>query len=146
MDTLYTVSEFADLIHVGVKTLQKWDREGILTSQRTPTNRRYYTDAQYQEYMLKGAKKPMSLWAELEANDKSGLFTSDDNTVYYPTGITVLDYANGYWSETIDQDGNPSYYANIGIPGGSMVSIISETGGGKTTLALRGRHGVSHRL
>ena len=135
MDTLYTVSEFADLIHVGVKTLQKWDREGILTSQRTPTNRRYYTDAQYQEYMLKGAKKPMSLWAELEANDKSGLFTSDDNTVYYPTGITVLDYANGYWSETIDQDGNSSYYANIGIPGGSMVSIISETGGGKTTLA-----------
>ena len=37
----------------------------------------------------------MSLWQDLEANDKKGILKSDDNTTSYPTGITVLDYANG---------------------------------------------------
>ncbi|MGN0465540.1 MAG: MerR family DNA-binding transcriptional regulator, partial [Lachnospiraceae bacterium] len=32
---------------VSVKTLQRWDREGILKANRTPTNRRYYTYEQY---------------------------------------------------------------------------------------------------
>lgn len=50
MDKLYTVSEFAALINKKVKTLQKWDREGILKAYRTPTNRRYYTHTQYLEY------------------------------------------------------------------------------------------------
>jgi len=42
---------FAEMINVSVKTLQRWDREGILIARRTPTNRRYYTAAQYEEYM-----------------------------------------------------------------------------------------------
>ena len=50
MEKLYTVSEFADLINKKVKTLQKWDREGVLKAYRTPTNRRYYTHTQYLEY------------------------------------------------------------------------------------------------
>ena len=50
MEKLYTVSEFATLINKKVKTLQKWDRDGILKAYRTPTNRRYYTHTQYLEY------------------------------------------------------------------------------------------------
>ena len=50
MEKLYTVTEFAELLNKKVKTLQKWDREGILKAYRTPTNRRYYTYAQYLEY------------------------------------------------------------------------------------------------
>ena len=38
----------------------------------------------------------MSLITELESQDKKGLFRSNDNVVCYPTGISVLDYANGY--------------------------------------------------
>lgn len=34
-----------------VKTLQRWDREGILTSYRSPSNRRYYTHSQYLAYL-----------------------------------------------------------------------------------------------
>ncbi len=41
-------------INVSVKTLQRWDREGILKAKRTPTNRRYYTYDQYLEF--KGLK------------------------------------------------------------------------------------------
>ena len=38
------------MIGRGVKTLQKWDRAGILKAHRTPTGRRYYTHDQYLEY------------------------------------------------------------------------------------------------
>lgn len=36
--------EFAEKVGVCVKTLQRWDREGILPAKRTPTDRRYYTE------------------------------------------------------------------------------------------------------
>ena len=41
--TNYKPKDFAELLGVSVKTLQRWDREGILKANRTPTNRRYYT-------------------------------------------------------------------------------------------------------
>lgn len=39
--------------HLGttVRTLQRWDNEGILKAQRTPTNRRYYIEEQYLDYI-----------------------------------------------------------------------------------------------
>lgn len=50
----YKPKDFAQLIGVSVKTLQRWDREGILKAYRTPTDRRYYTYAQYLQF--KGAE------------------------------------------------------------------------------------------
>src|SRR6266702_1876246 len=40
---MYTPGEFGKKIHVSVKTLQRWDREGVLRAHRTASNRRYYT-------------------------------------------------------------------------------------------------------
>ena len=40
--TNYKPKDFAELIVVSVKTLQRWDREGILEANRTPTDRCYY--------------------------------------------------------------------------------------------------------
>lgn len=57
MEKLYTISEFAVLINKKVKTLQKWDRDGVLTAYRTPTNRRYYTHTQYLEYIGHSSNK-----------------------------------------------------------------------------------------
>ena len=42
---MYKPSAFAKRVGVSVKTLQKWDRLGILPAKRTITNQRYYTDA-----------------------------------------------------------------------------------------------------
>ena len=50
MEKIYNVTEFADMIGKSVKTLQRWDRDGILTAYRSPSNRRYYTHTQYLEY------------------------------------------------------------------------------------------------
>lgn len=46
----YKPKDFSELLNVSVKTLQRWDRDGILTAKRTPTNRRYYTYDQYLSY------------------------------------------------------------------------------------------------
>ena len=43
--------EFAEMIGVSFKTLQRWDKEGKLKAHRTPTDRRYYTHQQYVEYI-----------------------------------------------------------------------------------------------
>ena len=52
--TVYKPGEFAKLIGVHIKTLQKWDNEGKLKAHRTPTNRRFYTHQQYITYMNNG--------------------------------------------------------------------------------------------
>ena len=49
---------FSKLVGRSVKTLQRWDREGILPAHRTPTNRRFYTHEQYLEAIgQKGAQR-----------------------------------------------------------------------------------------
>ena len=48
--TNYKPKDFAELLNVSVKTLQRWDRDKILVAKRTPTDRRYYTYDQYLEF------------------------------------------------------------------------------------------------
>lgn len=48
--TMMKPKEIAERLGVTVRTLQIWDKKGILKAYRTPTNRRYYTEEQYLEY------------------------------------------------------------------------------------------------
>lgn len=48
--TNYKPKDFAELLNISVKTLQRWDRDKILIAKRTPTDRRYYTYDQYLEF------------------------------------------------------------------------------------------------
>ena len=48
--TNYKPKDFAELLGVSIKTLQRWDREGILKANRTPTDRSYYTYGQYFQF------------------------------------------------------------------------------------------------
>jgi len=50
MEHTYSPKQFGKLIGKSVNTLQKWDRKGILSAFRSPTNRRYYTHEQYLQY------------------------------------------------------------------------------------------------
>lgn len=52
--TNYKPKDFDELLGVSVKTLQRWDRDGIWKANRTPTDRRYYTYDQYLQF--KGIK------------------------------------------------------------------------------------------
>ncbi|ENQ3109741.1 MerR family transcriptional regulator [Bacillus tropicus] len=48
----YKPKEFSEMLNVSVKTLQRWDNQGVLTAYRNPKGRRYYTEEQYKEYMV----------------------------------------------------------------------------------------------
>lgn len=54
---IYKPKEFAELLGVSVRTLQRWDKKGLLVAYRTPTDRRYYTHEQYLEYINKGDER-----------------------------------------------------------------------------------------
>lgn len=47
MKSTYSPKEFGLLVGKTTKTLQRWDREGILKAHRSITHRRYYTHDQY---------------------------------------------------------------------------------------------------
>lgn len=49
--TIYKPHEFAKLIGVTVKTLQRWDVSGKLPAKRTPSNHRFYTQDDLDNYM-----------------------------------------------------------------------------------------------
>ena len=49
--TMLKPKDMAERLGVTVRTLQRWDNEGILKAHRTPTNRRYYTEEQYLNYI-----------------------------------------------------------------------------------------------
>ena len=53
----YKPQEFAEMIGVSVKTLQRWDNDKKLKAYRSPTDRRYYTHKQYVDYMGDGNSK-----------------------------------------------------------------------------------------
>lgn len=53
-------ARFARMIGVSIKTLQRWDRKGILVAGRTPTDRRFYTMDQYRAYMVSKTDKPLA--------------------------------------------------------------------------------------
>lgn len=57
------LNEMAKRLNVSVKTLQRWDREGILVAKRTPTDRRYYTEDQYLEYIGSSTKSKRKIIA-----------------------------------------------------------------------------------
>ena len=66
----------AKRLNVSVKTLQRWDREGILVAKRTPTDRRYYTEDQYLEYIgssTKSKRKTIAYVRVSSANQKDHL-------------------------------------------------------------------------
>lgn len=46
----YKLSEFAEKLNVSTKTLQRWDKSGILVAHRNDSNRRVYTDAHIEQY------------------------------------------------------------------------------------------------
>ena len=76
--------EVAKQLNVSVKTLQRWDREGILEAERTPTDRRYYTQEQIYNYMNKSEDvSDMNRNFYEELNDQIGYLEEDEEIAVY---------------------------------------------------------------
>lgn len=48
---VYKIGDFSKKVGMTVRTLQLWDKKGVLTAKRTITNQRYYTDEDYEKCM-----------------------------------------------------------------------------------------------
>lgn len=65
------LNDMAKRLGVSVKTLQRWDREGILVAKRNPNNRRYYTEDQYLEYIGSSNKKDRKIIAYIRVSNNN---------------------------------------------------------------------------
>ena len=115
----YKSKDFAELLGVSVKTLQRWDREGTLKANRTLTNRRYYTYDQYLQFKgmnIENDKRQVVIYARVSTkNQKDDL----QNQVAFlrqfcnARGIIVnqciedygsgLNYNRKKWNELLDE-------------------------------------------
>lgn len=69
----YSTGEFAQLMGVCVKTVQRWDQNGVLRAYRYPSGRRYYTHEQYETFMKEGkARSVRTNKAHNGAKDEEG--------------------------------------------------------------------------
>ena len=117
MEKIYNVSDFAEKIGKSVKTLQRWDREGILKSYRSPTNRRYYTETQYLEFMgkTKTSDKVNVIYARvLRKKQHNALYEQSEfvRKICMSKGISIskiytdygsgLDYKRPSWNNLIN--------------------------------------------
>ena len=71
--TNYKPKDFAELLGVSVKTLQRWDRENILKAKRTPTDRKY----------KKKIKRDEEIAKSLQSRDKTNNKTNTENQSKY---------------------------------------------------------------
>ena len=74
----YKPKEFAELLNVSVKTLQRWDRNKILIAKRTPTDRRYYTYDQYLKYegIKSDCEKKKVIYTRVSTNNQKTNLTN----------------------------------------------------------------------
>lgn len=67
--TIFKPREMANKLNVSVRTLQAWDNNGVLVAKRSPTNRRFYTDEQLQEYLRNAERRSKDELAQ-DSQDK----------------------------------------------------------------------------
>lgn len=71
--TIYSVGKFSKLVGKSIRTLQRWDKAGILVAYRSSTNRRYYTQDQYDLALGLTPEKPhkkVVCYSRVSGNDQ----------------------------------------------------------------------------
>jgi len=88
----YKPNKVAQLTGVSVRTLQRWDKEGVFIAQRTPNNRRYYTEEQLTKFIPKLKENINTINAivtqAIEIKNKT-------NKMYISKGMVVTVFTNG---------------------------------------------------
>lgn len=67
---IYKPKDFAKMLNVSVKTLQRWDNENTLKAYRNPKGRRYYTHEQYLAFtgVSSNINKKIVIYARISTN------------------------------------------------------------------------------
>jgi transposon, resolvase len=69
---IYKPKDFAKMLNVSVKTLQRWDNENTLKAYRNPKGRRYYTHEQYLTFTGASSKidKKIVIYTRVSTNNQ----------------------------------------------------------------------------
>lgn len=124
--TNYKPKEFAELLNVSVKTLQRWDRDKILIAKRTLTDRRFYTTdsngkltleneiVPYGDTILKKKKVPYSTYYTVNVDrnytralvkvEKEGFYISENESVSPINNTVTLIKPEDYFKASIMED------------------------------------------
>lgn len=96
-DRIFKPGEFAKMLNVSVKTLQRWDKSGVLLANRTKTNRRYYT---YEQYLnVVSNKRTIVYLSQTEISKKAlndFLSSLKENGVKEPVVIKDESFSDGF--------------------------------------------------
>ena len=116
---MYKPKQFAEMLGVTVKTLQRWDNDGKLIANRTPTDRRYYTHKQYLDYINESKRGKVVIYTRVSSsNQKDDLVNQVAFLQQYANakGIIVdeiiedlgsgLNYNRKKWNKLIDESIN----------------------------------------
>ena len=67
----FNIDEFSKLVRRSVKTVQRWDRDGVLVAHRTMTNRRYYTEQHLIQVLGQPVYEILKEYADLSAQNST---------------------------------------------------------------------------
>ena len=113
--TNYKTKDFAELLGVSVKTLQRWDREGRLIANRTPTDRRYYTYNQYLQFKgidTENDTRQIVIYARVSTRDQKDDLQDQVSFLRQfcnARGVIVEEYGSGLnynrkkWNQLLDE-------------------------------------------
>jgi len=78
-----------------------------------------------------------SLYTAMQKLDKKGILNQNIASIGYPTKLLPLDFRNGYQVNVCDKSGKiVKRWANIGLFGGSFITIAGKPGVAKTAFAI----------
>lgn len=116
---MYKPNQFSEMLGVSVKTLQRWDNNGKLIANRTPTDRRYYTHKQYLDYVNESKRGKVVIYTRVSSsNQKDDLVNQVNFLQQYANakGLIVdeiiedlgsgLNYNRKKWNKLIDDSIN----------------------------------------
>lgn len=79
-----------------------------------------------------------SLIEALKKQDKKGILRQNVTSIGYPTGLLPLDFRNGYQVNVTGDGGTVlKRWANVGLFGGSFVSVVGKSGTAKTAFCVQ---------
>ena len=105
---IYKPKDFADKINVTVNTLQRWDREGTLKADRSPTNRRFYTNRHYKQY-LNNINKYNDKYIEESKNIEVDIRLRKENSIF------IVEIQNIKTKEYVEMYRTTSYEHSIDL-------------------------------
>ena len=116
---MYKPNQFAEMLGVSVKTLQRWDNAGKLIANRTPTDRRYYTHKQYLDYVNESKRGKVIIYTRVSSSNQKDVLVNQVNFLQQyanAKGLIVdeiiedlgsgLNYNRKKWNKLIDESIN----------------------------------------